>query len=171
MKKLLFILLFCVVPLSLFANDSHVESDILQRTVNFIIFIGILYYLLADKAKAFFTGRTASIQAELDKVQEVLKESETKIEDAKIEFENAKKIANEIVEAANADISSIKTSIEQSVEQEIAYLSKGFDEKIEIETRKVKKEVVSEILDELLNSDNISISQDELANIVLKKVA
>jgi F-type H+-transporting ATPase subunit b len=169
-KKLLFIL-SCVTPLVLFANDTSVETDILQRTVNFLIFVGILYYLLAEKAKAFFTNRTASIQAQLDKVQQVLKESEVKVEDAKTELENAKKIANEIIETANADIDSIKKSIEDSVEHEIAYLSKSFDEKVEVETRKAKKEVVRQILDELLNSNNIAISQDELANIVLKKVA
>ena len=170
MKKLLFIL-SCATPLALFASDAGVETDILQRTVNLLIFVGILYYLLAEKAKAFFTGRTASIQAELDKVQQVLKESEAKVEDAKSELENAKKLANEIVESASSDINSIKSSIEESIDQEIAYLSKSLDEKIEIETKKVKKEVVSEILDELLSSDNIAISQDELANIVLKKVA
>lgn len=170
MKKLLFIL-SCVTPLALFANDAGVETDILQRTVNFLIFVAILYYLLAQKAKEFFSDRTASIQAELDKVQQVLKESEMKVKDAKTELENAKKLANEIVESANADINSIKQSIEESVEQEIAHLSKSFGEKIEIETKKVKKEVVSEILDELLNSDNIALSQEDLANIVLKKVA
>ena len=37
--------------------------------------------------------------------------------------------------------------------------------------KKVKKEVVSEILEELLSTDNIVLSQDELANIILKKVA
>jgi len=170
MKKLLFIL-SCIAPLALCANDANLETDILPRTVNFIIFVGILYYLLAQKAKGFFTERTSSIQAELDKVQEVLKESEAKVDNAKIELENAKKLANEILEAANADINSIKVSIEQSVAQDIAYLSKAFDEKIELETKKVKTEVVSEILDELLSSDNIAISQNDLANIVLKKVA
>ncbi len=170
MKKLLFIL-SCVTPLALLASDANVETDILQRTVNFIIFVGILYYLLAQKAKDFFTERTASIQSELDKVQDVLKESEAKIENAKVELENAKKLANEIVESANADINSIKTSIEQNIDFEIAGLSKSFDDKIEVETRKVKKEVVSEILDELLSTDNIALSQEELANVILKKVA
>lgn len=170
MKKLLFIL-SCVTPLALFANDAGVETDILQRTVNFLIFIAILYYLLADKVKAFFGDRTSSIQAELDKVQEVLKESEAKVEDAKQEVENAKKIAADIVDTANADVNSIKAQIEEMVEHEIAQLSKSFDEKIEVVTRKAKKEIVSEILEELLSTDNIALSQEDLANIVLKKVA
>ena len=170
MKKLLFIL-SCVTPLALLASDANVETDILQRSVNFFIFIAIVYYLLADKARAFFSDRTSSIQGELDKVQQVLKESEAKVEDAKLELENAKKLASEIVESANADVSSIKSKIESMVEQEITALSKNFDDKVEVEVRKVKKEVVSEILDELLSTDNIAISQEDLANIILKKVA
>ncbi len=170
MKKLLFIL-SCVAPLSLLASSGDVETDILQRTVNFFIFVAILYYLLADKARAFFSGRSASIQGELDKVQQVLKESETKVTDAKTGLEDAKKLASEIVESANADITSIKQTIEDTITQEIAGLSKSLDDKVEVETRKVKKEVVSEILEELLNTDNIALSQEELANIILKKVA
>ncbi len=170
MKKILFIL-FCITPLALFASDANVETDIIQRTVNFFIFIAILYYLLADKAKEFFVGRSASIQGELDKVQQVLKESETKVENAKIELENAKKLASEIVEGASADTALIKSKIEEVIDQEISHLYKNFDERIEVETKKIKKEVVSEILEELLNADNIAISQDELASIVLKKVA
>jgi F-type H+-transporting ATPase subunit b len=160
-----------MAPLALFANDANVETDILQRTVNFLIFVAIIYYLLADKIKVFFSDRTASIQSELDKVQQILKESETKVSNAQAELENAKKIASEIINTANSDISSIKTKIEESVEQEIAYLSKNFDEKIEVETKKIKKEVVNEVLNELLSEDNIALSQNDLANIVLKKVA
>ncbi len=171
MKKLLFICLSCVTPLALFASDANVETDILQRTVNFLIFIAILYYLLADKARAFFTGRTESIQGELDKVQQILKESAAKVENAKVELEDAKKLASEIVDGANVDINSIKVKVEESVDQEIKQLSKNFDDKIEVETRKLKKEVVEEILDELLDTKNIALSQNELANIVLKKVA
>lgn len=168
-KRLLF-LLITIVPLAAFASDGS-ETDFLQRTVNFIIFAAIVYYLLADKIKAAFAERSQSIQAELDKVQDTLKESEQKVENAKAELENAKRLAREIIDGANADIESIKNQIAQSVEQDIANMQKHFDEKVEVETRKAKKEVVAEILEELLNSDTASLSQDELANIVLRKVA
>ena len=172
MKKLLFAL-SVIVPFALFGNESHadVQTDILERTVNFLIFASILYYLLADKLKAFFSDRTNSIQSELDKVQDVLKESERKVSEAKLEIESAKKIANELVESAKNDVASIKSKIEAAVEQEIAFLSKSFEDKTELELRKVKKEVVESILDQLLSNDNIALSQDEVANIILKKVA
>ena len=172
MKKILFALAM-IAPFSLFGSDSsaNVETDILERTVNFLIFISILYYLLADKLKSFFIGRTESIQSELDKVQDVLKSSETKIANAKLEVENAKKIADELIAAANSDVESIKNKIEVAVEQEITYLEKSMTEKTELELRKVKKEVVENVLNQLLSNDNMALSQAEIADIILKKVA
>jgi F-type H+-transporting ATPase subunit b len=170
MSKKIFTLL-ALAPLALYASDANVETDILERTVNFLIFISIIYYLLADKIKAFFSDRTQSIQAELDKVQEMLKASEDKVSEAKQEIENAKKIAAELVDSAKSDIESIKSKIEANVEQEIAYLSKSFDEKTALEARRVKKEVVESVLDQLLSDENIAVSQQDITNIILKKVA
>ena len=170
MKKiLLFALAFA--PLALFASSEGAETDILQRTVNFVIFAAILWYLLADKIKAAFADRSLSIQAELDKVQDALDASQKKVDDTTAKLEEAKKLAIEVVEGANAEIDKIKQNVLETVENDIANLDKHFDEKVKVETRRAKKEVVSEILDELLSTDNIELSQEELSNIVLKKVA
>jgi len=168
--KRLLILLLALSPLALMASTGG-ETDILQRTVNFIIFIAIGYYLLADKIKAFFAARTADIQAQLDKVQDTLKASQQKVEDAQKTLEESKVLASSIIEEANESVASIKAQVEADVESEISHLSKALDAKIENETRKVKNQVIEEVLNELLKSDNIELSQDDLANIVLKKVA
>lgn len=171
MKKLL-LLGLALAPLGLLANsEGAVESDIVQRTVNFIIFAGILWYLLADKIQAFLAERTSSIQAELDKVEDTLKASKDKAEDAAAKLEEAKIIAIEIVDTAKNEIDAVKQKVADTVESEIANLGKGFDDKIKVETSKAKRATVSLILDELLNSKNLSLTQDELVNIVVKKVA
>jgi F-type H+-transporting ATPase subunit b len=159
-------------PMALFAaQGAETDYDIIQRTVNFVIFVSILWYLLADKAKAYFAQRSMGIQAELDKVQDTLKASQAKVDEATKKLENAKKLAVEIVNSANAEVDTIAQKVSKNADSEIANLSKNFDEKIKIETKKAKKEVVQSVLEELLSSDNIGVSQDELANIVLKKVA
>lgn len=160
-----------LLPAVVFAAGSGEETDTIQRIVNFIIFAAIIYYLLAHRLKAYFAGRTASIQAELDKVQDTLKASEAKVEEAKAQLENAKKLASEIVAGANLDVDKIKDSVSRNVTQEIAYMQKAFNEKLELELKKAKKEVVAEVLEELLSSQNIDVSNEELARIVLKKVA
>jgi F-type H+-transporting ATPase subunit b len=170
MKRML-LLGLAIVPVALFANEGAVETDIVQRTVNFIIFAGILWYILADKIKAFFAERSLSIQAELDKVQDTLKASQEKVKDAQKKLEEAKKLAIEIVEGAKADIDSVKQKVATAVDSDIANLNKNLDEMMKVETSKAKKEVVAQVLEELLSSENINLTQNELVNIVLKKVA
>lgn len=171
MKRML-LLGLVLAPVALFASsEGAVETDIVQRTVNFIIFAGILWYILADKIKAFFAERSLSIQAELDKVQDTLKASQDKVKDAQKKLEEAKKIATEIIEGAKSDIDSVKQKVATAVDTDIANLNKNLEEMMKVETSKAKKEVVTEVLEELLSSENIKLTQQELANIVLKKVA
>jgi len=169
MKKMLF-LSFVLSPLALFANGD-VQTDILPRTVNFLIFGAIIYYLLADKMKEFFTGRTASIQAELDEVQTTLEESEKKVQDAKAELEKAKAVALELVSDAQGDIDSIKIKISTSCDNDISYLEKSYNEKIELEAKKANKTVVNEVLNDLFNDADIAMSQENLSKVILKKAA
>jgi len=170
MKRIL-LLGVALVPVALLANEGAVETDLVQRTVNFIIFAGILWYLLADKIKAFFAERSLSIQGELDKVQDTLKASQDKVKDAQKKLEEAKKIATEIIDSAKADIDSVKQKVVTAVDSDIVNLNKSLEEMMKVETSKAKKEVVTKVLEELLSSENIKLTQQELANIVLKKVA
>ena len=171
MKRIL-LLGLALAPVAVFASsEGAVETDIVQRTVNFIIFAGILWYILADKIKAFFAERSLSIQSELDKVQDTLKASQDKVTDAQKKLAEAKKIATEIVEGAKADVDSVKQKVATAVDSDIANLNKNLDEMMKVEISKAKKEVVTQVLEELLSSENIKLTQDELANIVLKKVA
>ena len=170
MKRIL-LLGLALAPVALFASQGAVETDIVQRTVNFIIFAAILWYLIADKIKAFFANRTLSIQAELDKVQETLKASQDKVTDAQKKLEEARKLAAEIIEGAKADIDSVKQKVTTAVDADITNLNKNLEEMIKIETSKAKKQVVAEVLEELLSSENIKLTQQELVDVVLKKVA
>lgn len=166
------LLAMAMVPVALFASEgAETNYDIVQRTVNFVIFAAILWYLLAHRIKAFFSNRTLSIQAELDKVQDTKRASEEKKQEAIKKSDDAKRIAAEIVEGAKSDVEVIKQKVLVAVEAEIANLNKNFDEMMKVELSRVKKDVVASILEELLNSDTINLSQDELVNIVLKKVA
>ena len=172
MKRILLLGLVALAPVALFASEgAETNYDIVQRTVNFIIFAAILWYLLADKIKAFLANRTLSIQSELDKVQETLKASQDKVTDAQKKLEEAKKLSSEIVESAKADVDSIKQKVMNAIDTDIANLNKNLDEMMKVETSKAKKEVVAQVLEELLSSENINLTQNELVNIVLKKVA
>ena len=56
--------------------------DIVPRTINFIIFAAILYYLIANPVKNAYKGRIEGIAARLDNIEQKLKESKAKKDDA-----------------------------------------------------------------------------------------
>jgi F-type H+-transporting ATPase subunit b len=169
MRKLILVAIV-LAPLSLLAN-SEVETDFFQRFVNFVLFASILYYLLADKLKVYFSARTADIQGELDKVQDVVKQSQAKMDSAKAELEESRKIANEIVANAKKEVDSIKEKVNSDMDLQIENLNKALEQKIELETKGAKIKVVNEVLQQLFTLKSVDISKDNLTNIILKKVA
>ena len=152
MKKYLFLFIIPALVLASGEHDGAKDYDVLWRSINFILFFGILFYLLKGPAKAAYQGRIDGIASRLEANQKILKESAARKEQAK----------KEIVFAAE--------KIKNATEQEIANLQKSFDEQKSFEARKIKKEVVSEILDDVFASDDIKFGQDKLVKIVEKKV-
>ena len=164
------LLLLIAVPALLFGSEHGSEVDIVPRTVNFIIFVTILYYLLNDKLREFFSNRKNEIQNKLKMVEEKLAESNKKVENAKAELEKAKELASDLVENTKNELDNIKQRVINKYEEEIKIIEKSFEERVELEAKKMKKEVVEEVLDEILK-DGLSLNQKDLTNIVLKKVA
>ena len=171
MKKEIFILL-AFTPIALFSSSNeNIETDIVQRTVNFIIFVSIIYYLLNDKIRVFFKNRSISIKSDLNKVEELLLESVKNKEEANDKLKQSENIAKDIVLNANNQVDKIKSDTLKSIDNTIAKLEDSYNDKITFEMRRIKKEVVSELLNELLDSNNISLSDEDLSNIILKKVS
>ncbi len=166
-------LIILLLPAIAFAGESEANSgtDIMARTINFIIFAGILYYLIADKVKAYFKGRTRGIANQLTEIQEKLNSAKQAKEDALADAKNADAKAKELVEIAKNEASFISDKIAQDTKTEIAHLEKALQERMEIEEKKMGKEVVSEVIDELFADGKIKLSNDDFLNIIKKKVA
>ena len=166
------VLLIMALSTFAFANEAAAGStDILPRTVNFLIFAAILYYLLADHIKNFFKGRSASIAAELENVQAKLKEAKEEKEKAQKELENAKKLATEIVEIAKKEAKILGDKIRENLEEELKVLEKMHKENCDLEERKMVRDVVRRILEETFEDKNITINEKEFVNLITKKVA
>ncbi len=167
MKKLFY--LFLILPVFVFASD--VETDIIPRTVNFLIFVSILYYILADKTKTYFKGRTASIEDKFTQINKQKFLNQKKIADANKELKKAKTLASKIVEEATANQKNIKQTILKATDEKIKQLIKKIDENIYIQTQKLKNQTVSNFIDKIFESKNIKISAKDISNIITKKVA
>ncbi len=172
MKKIVYILLL-ILPVFLFAaRKEHISGyDIIPRTVNFFIFVGILYYIAAEPIKKFLVERRTSIAERLNSIQEKLKATNKEKEEAKELVAKAKAKAKSIVEIYAGETEIQKAKILEDFKLELENLSKGFEDQSKIDTRKMRREVISEVLDEVFKQDSISLKKDELLDIVMKKVA
>jgi len=162
-------LLMGIFSTFLFANEAAAHTDIVPRTINFLIFVAILWYLAGNKIVNFFKNRKERIAKQFQEIEEKLKESKARKEALKAELENAKMKAKEIVENAKKEAELIESKIKAQLEEEINILQKQFEEYKKYETQKAKQEVVKEFLEETLK--DIHISSEDAAKLILKKVA
>lgn len=166
------LVLFVLAGLTFLSASEHgVETDIIPRTVNFLIFAGLIYYLIAGGIKRFFSDRKESIAAELDKVEEKIKASKKAKEDALQKIEDAKRTAQEIKETTQKEIDLMVKKIEGSLDREIEQLDKQKDEIIKVSENKMVREVVTESLDEVLDIADVAQNKEELIKSLMRKVA
>ncbi len=165
------LLMMSVSSLALAAGAPLSESDFVYRVINFTIFAAILYYFLADVVRNFFKNRREEISARLDEVSKRLQASKQAKKDAQIALEESRERAAEIIETAKKECQLIAAKFEEQAENDIKNLEKAFEGKLKLEQGKVTKEVVSEVLDELLKDDAASIDEEKFIKLVSKKVA
>ncbi|TLE14820.1 F0F1 ATP synthase subunit B [Helicobacter apodemus] len=167
MKRI--IVLLVVAPYILLAANGSGEVDIIERTINFVIFFALIYYFAADKIKAIFVNRREEIAGSLARIQEKLQASKKEKQQALKDLEEAKRIASEIVETAHKETYVITQKIEENARIELENLVKQFNESMAFERRKIEKSVINEILDEVLHQDSISLNKEVLTQSLLKK--
>jgi len=166
MKKALFLVaLFSGV---LFANEAVAGggTDIVARTINFLIFAAILWYLVGNKAIAFFRNRKEEIANKFQEVENRLKEAKQRKEELKAKLEEAKLKANEIIEDAKKEADHIYASIIQNTKAELEMLEKHFEEAKIAEINKAKREAVKAFLEDVLK--DVHLSSEDAAKLVLK---
>ncbi len=171
MSKILLPLLF--VATSLFASEQAADggTDIVQRTVNFVIFAGILWYLLAEPVKNYFGGRSQGIADELQKVQDRLRESKQAKEAAAAKVTEAKKLAEEIIATASKEGKVLNEKILKQCDVDLENMQKQGGAGMELEQRKMVRELVDEIMSEVLAQESSALDKEAMANIIMKKVA
>ncbi|MDR2635245.1 MAG: F0F1 ATP synthase subunit B [Campylobacteraceae bacterium] len=165
-----YIILFAF-PVLVFASGSGGETDIFPRTVNFLLFAGLLYYLLANIVKNFFKSRKNSIADRLNAIQDKLKESKKQKTEALEKVEEAKVNAKALLVTSEKENKMMLAKISSDLVLELENLEKTNQEQMDIERRKMVRAVVNEVLCELFTEESIAIDRDKFINIILKKVA
>ncbi|PZT47688.1 F0F1 ATP synthase subunit B [Helicobacter valdiviensis] len=169
MKKILLFLL--LAPCFVYAAGAGGEADIIERTINFVIFFALVYYFGADKIKVIFKERRDGIAQSLAKIEEKLQESNKEKQKALKQLEESKKMASDIIETAHKESAMIAQKIEENTKNEIENLIRHFNEEMSYERRKVEASVIEATLDKFLNKEAIILDKEVLGNALLKKVA
>jgi F-type H+-transporting ATPase subunit b len=169
--------LFLLIPTVIFASGgghhdvSMTNSDFFYRVFNFAIFAGLMYYLLANPIKNFFTGRKNSIEYQLVEIEKRLEETKKAKEEAIAKVEESQAKAKEIIETAHKEGELISKKIADMNSYELALLDKNHNEKCETEARKMSREVIDDVLNSSISIEDIEVSGDKVVEIVNKKVA
>lgn len=183
-KKFLTLAIFSLLPLIVFATGEHEtagevgkylkmtgrENDFFPRIFNFLIFAGILYYLVANPIKNFLSNRSNSIANRFREIEEKMKTAEKNKKDAINKLKESEKKALEIVNDAKNEAIVLSEKIISNNASDIENIVKQFDEKIKAEARKSTKSTIDTVLNEHISNDDISINDKQVIAAISKKV-
>jgi F-type H+-transporting ATPase subunit b len=152
-------------------SAEHADTDILQRTVNFVIFAALIWYLIAEPVKNYFVGRSKGIADELKKVQEKLNESILNKKEALAKISEAEKFAEALKVSSKKENKILNDKIMLQCETDLEILSKHQVSLKKFEERKMVRQVVEDVLDKVLSQSSKTFDKESMASVILKKVA
>ncbi len=182
MKKIILLSLL-IIPAILLAgghSDSETsryfmqtgrDNDFCPRLINFIIFAGLIYYLLANPIRSFFRERAKAIASQLAEIENRLKEAKLEKQNAEARIDASEKKSEMIISDAKVEAKLLGEKIIESNKNDLLVLEKQFEEKINLEERKSVRDIIDEVLNENITVDDIKINETKVVDIISKKVA
>ncbi|MEA3456944.1 MAG: F0F1 ATP synthase subunit B [Campylobacterota bacterium] len=147
------------------------ETDYIPRVFNFLIFSGLLYYLLADPIKNFFTGRQKGISDQLKEIEAKLQASKEEKKEAEAQIEENKKKSMDIIETAEKEAELLAAKIADISDNELKILEKQYEEKSTLEERRVIREAIHDVLSNNINNSDIHLNDKKIIDLLDKKAA
>lgn len=175
-KNIALISAIIAVPSLVLASGEHhtvtmLESDFKYRVLNFAIFAGLVYYLVANPIKAFFKGRSDDISNQLKEIEEKLKASKNERALAEENLVKAEKKAEEIIADAGKEGKLLASAITEKNENSLALLDKHLEEKKEVEVKKATKATIDAVLNGGFDNSDINVDETKVVSLISKKVA
>ena len=172
MNQKIYFLIALILPVFASASEVSIEnSDFVMRSVNFVIFVALLWWLVAKWIKGALKSRADNIATQLNAVQDKLAQSRAKKEVALKELEKSKILAKDIVEGAKKEANILSEGIALQCKNDSEMLRKSHAERLNFEQKRIKKAVIAEVLDELLSDKNIALDKKAFVEILTKRVA
>ncbi|MEA1936091.1 MAG: F0F1 ATP synthase subunit B [Thermodesulfobacteriota bacterium] len=133
------------------SDESHGNGgqllDFSFRALNFAVFIGIIYWLVRDKIKEFFSGRRTDIKISLEEAIAAKEEAEKKFKEYSAKLDKATEEINEISEMIRTQGLSEKEKIIESARITAEKIKEDAQTRIEQETKKAKSQLRAEAVE------------------------
>lgn len=168
MNKIL--ILFFVSGVSLFASSGG-EVDIVPRTINFLIFAAIVYYLVAEPIKGFFSGRSSDIASSFELIQKKLKEAKDEKIAAQKYLDEARVKASEMMQDVKKEAVLVRENMQKQLKIDIAVLHKQKDELKEIDRNHMIRAVVKNSIEDMFQDKELDVDRKVTFNSLVRKVA
>jgi len=165
------------------AEDGHEGNkwvDLGKKAFDFVVLVGLLYWLLAAKMKEFFTGRRAEIKETLEKSVEKKAEAEKKyreysekLDKASVEIDGIFEMIKaqgvtekqKIIEDAEKTATKMKEDARARIEQEL----KKASDQLKAQAAQVSVQMAEEILKRSITAqDHETMVKEYLEKVVIK---
>ena len=174
-KNIALLLSILALPTLVLANGEHhvtmMDSDFKYRVLNFAIFAGLVYYLVANPIKSFFAGRSDDIANQLAEIEEKLKASKKKRALAEENLVKAKKKAEMIISDAGKEAELLASSIAEKNENSLSLLDRQLEDKQAVEVKKAIKATINDVLSSGFDNSDINVDETKVVSLISKKVA
>ncbi len=181
-KTTLLLIVSAVIPVALLASGhgegasqyfkiTGRETDFIPRLFNFLVFAGLLYYLIADPVRNFFKGRRNEIASRLEEIERRLQEAKEARKAAEQALAESEKKAEEILRDARKEVELLIERYREAGARELEALERQFQERLELEERKMQRETIVALLDENISAEEIPLNSHQVVEILERKVA
>jgi F-type H+-transporting ATPase subunit b len=128
-------------------SSSGKWFDLVKKSFNFLVMIGLLYWLLAAKIKEFFSGRRVEIKESLEKSVERKSEAEKKYREYSEKLDKASTEIDGILEMIKAQGITEKQKIIEDAEKTAKKMKEDAHARIEQEMKKAADQLRAQAVD------------------------
>ncbi len=146
------------------------QTDIIERSLNFLLFVGILWYFLAKKLRSFLHSKSLEISKRLEEIQAQLKVSKENKKKLLKELEQAKEKAELIISDVNKEAYTITQKYELQTKMDVENLIKNSKALMDLEVKKIKRELVESVFTDLRESKKVSFNVQDCVNILKQRL-
>jgi F-type H+-transporting ATPase subunit b len=125
-------------------DSGHQMKEFIFKSINFVILIGFLYWLLAKKLKEFFVGRRDAIKAELEEAVASREEAKRKFEEYDAKLQKATDEIGGIAETIKAQGQAEKEKIIEDAQKAAGKMKEDAQARMEQEFQKASDQLRAE---------------------------